>query len=191
MVKYLQVVELSVIHSVMLALKAGCHGVLLVSIENVFLRMILSPLTWYCRCVKEWQNVMPCHVLPCQVVSFQASSFGLSLPSKLMLRFCRQVEYASVHATGQIPLCDPLFNAHGKSRHEEMRVNWISVVSDRSIMVLGWPSVAKFPTGKRRKDQSQGLCSSYPLRYIGTQENHSRATLRDWEILSNETVMRL
>lgn len=51
------------------------------------------------------------------------------------------------------------------SRQQEMRVNWISAVSDRHITLRGRPSGAELAAGKQEKDKSQGLCSSDPLRW--------------------------
>lgn len=117
-------------------------------------RFLLSPVTWYYTYI----NVTECHVLLHPVIYRWHFQPVLWLPVDTALVKCA---FFMLRNTGLIwSFLLPL-----ASRQREMRVNWISVVSDRSIMVQAWPSGAELATGKTERDKSQGLCSLDPLRY--------------------------
>lgn len=122
-------------------------------------RFLFSPVTWYYTYI----NVTECHVLLRPVIYRWHFQPVLWLPVDTALVKCA---FFMLWNTGLIwSFLLPL-----ASRQREMRVNWISVVSDRSIMVRAWPSGAELATGKTERDKSQGLCSLDPLRYTHTSE---------------------
>lgn len=126
--------------------------------EDVFQRKIFST----CDLISPNVNVTPCHVLRWTLTVLVRPLFPVGImlvnSASFMLRdTCRW--------TDLIPFM-PL-----ASRHGEMRVNWISVVSDRSIMVRGLAIRSKTPNRKgEQKDEWLGLYSSYSLKYTATRD---------------------
>lgn len=111
--------------------------------EDVFQRKIYIT----CDVISPKVNVTPCHVLQCYVTEHW--QFWSGLCSLLVL--CWLISFMlrdTCHWTDLIPFM-PL-----ASRQREMRVNWISVVSDRSIMVRGLAVRSKTPNPKgEQKDK--------------------------------------